>query len=238
MIASKLSKTIVTPSKVASILDWNKIGGAIMSLDINSERIGVAIAEHPNRNNAIYELNPIQTSSKKQVDLASKVIEELETIVKNHKVCAFVINWPLQPEGRMGKSCGKVLHTLDSIANHSTKVLSASRPFTLLDDRIVNHIVKTDDLPPDYWGRSPVFSRVPSPPRDDVLVSSERPRHPTSCDSTVAAELLKNFIDVNFGFPQTRMIPAKNFAARKASIQQDFSSSYDDEVAYFSQNLL
>mmetsp|Transcript_18373 Transcript_18373/g.33310 ORF Transcript_18373/g.33310 Transcript_18373/m.33310 type:complete len:238 (-) Transcript_18373:119-832(-) len=237
MIASKLSKTIVTPSKVASILDWNKIGGAIMSLDINSERIGVAIAEHPNRNNAIYELNPIQASSKKQVDLTSKFIEELATIVKNHKVCAFVVNWPLQPEGRMGKSCGKVLHTLDSIANQSTKVLSASRPFTLLDDRNVNLIIKTDDLPPDYWGRSPVFSRVPSPPRD-VLVSSERPGHRTSCDSTVAAELLKNFIDVNFGFPQTRMIPAKKFAARKASIQQDFSNSYDDEVDNFSQNLL
>mmetsp|Transcript_1950 Transcript_1950/g.2366 ORF Transcript_1950/g.2366 Transcript_1950/m.2366 type:complete len:305 (-) Transcript_1950:33-947(-) len=44
---SQLAKCVVNPSKVASILNWNKAACTIMSLDIRKKDIGVAIAKHP-----------------------------------------------------------------------------------------------------------------------------------------------------------------------------------------------
>lgn len=43
----QLSKYLVNPAKVASILDWNKAKCTIMSLDIRKNKIGIALARHP-----------------------------------------------------------------------------------------------------------------------------------------------------------------------------------------------
>jgi len=103
--------------------------------------------------------------------------ELLEELVKQHSICGFVVGWPLlgAGDGRMGASCGKVLHTLDSLIlpHHNTNTISINRPFTLLDTRPTHHTNNNtnnddddddddDSSIPDKWGRSVTFSRVPS----------------------------------------------------------------------------
>lgn len=114
----------------------------------------------------------------------------LEDLVKHYSICGFVVGWPLlgSGDGRLGASCGKVLHTLESLLIQDTlsyevvsssseeyvakktrpkkrfnSIISINRPFTLLDTRIARNTNNCDDhsSEPDEWGRSVTFSRVP-----------------------------------------------------------------------------
>jgi hypothetical protein len=37
-------------------------------------------------------------------------------ISKDNKVSGFIVGWPLEPSGRPGAACGRVLHILDFLA--------------------------------------------------------------------------------------------------------------------------
>lgn len=165
----RLSPFLATQSRIASILDWKKVGSAILSLDINDDRIGIAVAEHPsqqtiratNYNNpmTVHALDPIQlqhsreemysssrNKKRNRLCLDPSVVQDLESVVQTHKVCAFVVHWPLQPRhnGRVrvtGKHCGRVLHTLDSLVHQSNQIFHNSRPFCLYLSQDDNHSV-------------------------------------------------------------------------------------------------
>ena len=97
------------------------IHSTVMGLDITDERIGVAIARHPSPNNRVAAIEPIPyvTNNKRAYyntrrhDDNERVAAALEQLVKKHKISGFVVGWPLQPDGRPGGPCGKVLHLLD-----------------------------------------------------------------------------------------------------------------------------
>ena len=150
MVATKLSSALVAPSKVANLLDWRKAVGSVMALDITRKSIGMAVATHPDQHAEAVALRPISLMQQqhhhrgegapsssfslykgKKKNLVSKeLISELEAVVRRHRVCAFVVNWPTH-EGRMGEQCGKVLHVLDSVIDQSNSVVTRKRPFTL-----------------------------------------------------------------------------------------------------------
>mmetsp|Transcript_24382 Transcript_24382/g.52569 ORF Transcript_24382/g.52569 Transcript_24382/m.52569 type:complete len:243 (+) Transcript_24382:271-999(+) len=197
MIATKLSSAIVAPSKVANILDWRKAVGSVMGLDITRERIGVAVAEHPELICEPIQLNSISlqqdqggvTSKKNQV--TKDMISELEAAVRQHRVCAFVVNWPVH-EGRMGEQCGKVLQVLDSVIDQSNTVVTRKRPFTLW----CNHATASlDSSPLDEWGRSTVFAKSPTyfPGMNYSSKSATRQESPANA-STVAANVLDEWV--------------------------------------------
>mmetsp|Transcript_16810 Transcript_16810/g.24430 ORF Transcript_16810/g.24430 Transcript_16810/m.24430 type:complete len:247 (-) Transcript_16810:64-804(-) len=202
MTSSKLSKFLTTPSRIGSILDWKRHRCTLLSIDINSERIGAAIAQHPSKSTAIHKLDPLQfnqnVARSKKID--DEIIYRLESIIKDHKVCGFVVAWPLQPDGRFGAPCGKVLHFLDVLMQKSGDFFTEERPFTLMDDRDiprrnVDMSSMKDHAPyPDEWGRSVAFSRAPPFTNDMRYISREQCYHPTSEDSSVAASLLDTFI--------------------------------------------
>jgi len=61
LAAARLSKSLVKPQRIASVLDWKQSAGAIMALDISrNNSIGIAIAAHPAQNATVHTLEPIQ----------------------------------------------------------------------------------------------------------------------------------------------------------------------------------
>jgi RNase H-fold protein (predicted Holliday junction resolvase) len=204
MLATKLSSALVAPSKVANILDWRKAVGAVMALDITRDRIGMAIAEHPENicesvplNSIMLQKNHTQedgatkkTFKRSRVD--KELISELEAAVRQHRVCAFVVNWPIH-EGRMGEQCGKVLQVLDSVIDQSNSVVTRKRPFTLWCN-YANASFET--CPPDEWGRSSDFARDPPTFHPDMKYSSktatDRPSEENA--SVVAAGILDEWM--------------------------------------------
>lgn len=149
--ASSITQMLTTPGKVAHSLDWRKASGSILSLRIVRDRIDLAVASHPSLEEPTMELPsiPLRTHiehNKKVLDEA--VSQELARAVQNFNVCGMVVSWPVQREGWCGKSCGKVLNTLDQIQAANT-----SRPICLYDP---NH----SSPPEDEWGRATLYSET------------------------------------------------------------------------------
>uniref|UniRef100_A0A7S1ZP92 YqgF/RNase H-like domain-containing protein n=1 Tax=Trieres chinensis TaxID=1514140 RepID=A0A7S1ZP92_TRICV len=193
--ATKLGKCFVSPSRVASILDWKAMDSAVMAVDFSGKHVGVAVAGHPARGS----VSCLLTSSEKKSQPSDELFGQLEDLVKEHKVCALVVGWPLQAEGRPGKPCGRVLHVLDRIVQRKGSMLSKARPFTLWDDRSeVTDNDRNDDDVPDEWGRSVSFSCTPSVKHDDqILISKVRYARSDSLtdSSNRATDILSKFLD-------------------------------------------
>ena len=229
MLATKLSSALVSPSKVASILDWRKAVGAVMALDITRERIGIAVAEHPEH---LCESIPLKTislcdqisrKSSRNQGIPKDSLSELEAIVRQHRVCAFIVNWPVH-EGRMGEQCGKVLQVLDSVIGQSNSVVTRKRPFTLWGN---SSNAFSDSCPPDEWGRSADFARAPTYV-PDMSYSSKSVfiKEPSSNGSLVAASVLDDWIKTNWEI-DSKM--GKATAPKKAKNDYFFSTHSVDE---------
>ena len=209
MIApTKLSSTLVNSAKVANLLDWRKAVGSVMALDITQSCVGVAIAEHPEHNVYYTQteiLQPISLLSQQEgyIDGASRkrriksqvnkdLIFDLEAAVRQHRVCGFVVNWPIH-EGRMGEQCGKVLQVLDSVIEQSNSIVTRKRPFTLWCNS-ENISSCTNHQPIDEWGRSSSFAQAPSYHEGMKYSSKSATRHEETNASLVAANVLDEWI--------------------------------------------
>jgi RNase H-fold protein (predicted Holliday junction resolvase) len=166
MASRQLTKVLTTPSKVASALDWKRsTKSTILSLDIQNDRIGMAVASHPSLQSSAKPLDSIRVTRR----INENVKNELNRIVKKHKVCAFVVSWPVQADsGRHGAACGRVLNTLEQIlllspTDGSQSVVQGSpvtpgRPVCLWNTQQSNSKLE-QQIVEDDWGRSPVYSR-------------------------------------------------------------------------------
>lgn len=227
MLATKLSNTMVSPAKVASILDWRKSIGAVMGLDITRKRIGIAIAEHPENFCHSEPVESIslhdQTSPIKSKGITKESLSELEAIVRKNRVCAFVVNWPTN-EGRMGEQCGKVLQVLDSVISQSNSVVTRKRPFTLWGNC---ESASFDSFPPDEWGRSIDFAKAPVYVPDMSYSSKSIMRvETTSHESLVAANVLDDWIKTNW---EIDIKMGRATAPKKAKSEYFFSTHSVDE---------
>ena len=202
MRATKLSSALVPPSKIASILDWRRSIGAVIGFDITMDKIGVAVVEHPeifchSTPLESISLNDKSTSQRSQ-GISTDSLSNLESIVKQHRVCAFVVNWPVN-EGRMGEHCGKVLQVLDSIIGQSNNVVTKSKPFTLwsVHENAPFRLFHTDE-----WGRSADFAKAPvyNSHSPDMRYSSKSVlrREAFLNESLVAANVLDDWIKNNW----------------------------------------
>lgn len=227
MLATKLSSALVSPSKVASKLDWQKAVGVVMGLDISKDRIGIAIAEHPENFFESVPLNSLNInepdSPRKARGISHEALSELEAIVKQHRVCAFVVNWPVN-EGRMGEKCGKVLQVLDSVIDQSNTVVTKRRPFTLWRN---HEDASTDSCSPDEWGRSVTFSKAQSNSPDMTYSSKCVFNCETSPDESIMAScILDSWIKTHWEID--RKI-GKAIAPRKSKGRYFFSTNSVDE---------
>jgi RNase H-fold protein (predicted Holliday junction resolvase) len=121
---------------------------------------------------------PLRTSTKNNRRvLDSAISEELAQAVQKFNVCGMVVSWPVQREGWCGKSCGKVLHTLDQIQ------AVAQRPVCLYDP-------EHSTPPEDEWGRAALYSET----SDKTLhVASEEQYEQDRTVGKVAADIWNDF---------------------------------------------
>lgn len=188
MTSNKLTKLLVTPSNIVSKLNWKKLNGAVLSLDIHKDRIGVAIASHPTVDDDAVALEPIHYHFEGG-KLPESAKRQLEEIVEHHaaNICGVVVSWPLQKDtGHMGASCGRTIHVVEELLEDS-KVFTLNRPLCLWDSE---HATPSD---PDRWGRCAEYNRTSS--KHEHLASVEQYNQ----DENVAAtQVLNDFVRVHW----------------------------------------
>ena len=237
------------------------IHSTVMGLDITDERIGVAIARHPSPNNRVVAIEPIPyvTNNKRAYyntrrhDDNERVAAALEQLVKKHKISGFVVGWPLQPDGRPGGPCGKVLHLLDYLAEDpGPTILYKHRPFALWDLRNLPFNAVEDQLvrchnhecDVDKWGRAKVFSQTPSQSVGSYLYrSSDQFYHPNTNDSKAATLMLKHYMDSHWEPEEEEEEEALRFneAGEDTTAPAQFShdvQTYNEDDMYYKSSLL
>ena len=222
-----------------------------MGLDITDDRIGVSIAQHPSPTNRVTAIEPIPYVSNnkrayyntRRLDDNERVALELERLARKHRISGFVVGWPLQPDGRPGGPCGKVLHLLDYLAEHPNPILYQHRPFALWDLRdipfnaVEDHLVRchNHESDVDKWGRAKVFSRTPSQSVGSYLYrSSDQFYHPNTNDSTAAALMLKHYMDSHWEPEEEEEEDATTASAQFSHDVQ----TYNDDDMYVKSSLL
>jgi len=244
--SSKLSKLIISPTRLANVINWKRASGSTtMCLDISSDRIGLATASHTRTENTVYHLNaiPYRTSPRTLTEVNTKISQTIQEFTKSKKIDGFLVNWPLESDGRFGKPCGKILHLLDFLADQ--KLISKKIPFTLWDGRDVlatshgTRIIKQN--PPDEWGRSITFALKPPKTLTEYKHSENVSNSTTSEDSSDAAVLLEDYINCHFDNDSIEKAQHGKVshvaAAFRKAINYQFDS-YESQGAYIQAQLL
>ena len=154
-----LSHFITSSNEIARALDWSKVAGTVLSISIGKGLINLAVASHPERKEAPRSLPSIPHKTeviKNEKVLSPAVYDELSRIVKDWKVCGMIASWPVQKEGWVGAPCGKVLYTLDQLANPPV----GARPLIDANHKVClwnySHLHSHED----NWGRDPIYAQV------------------------------------------------------------------------------
>lgn len=174
IVTKAITDLLTSPSRVAHSLDWRRASGSILSLRITKNVIELAVASHPSFQEPTMPLPSIPIERTEERIINERVSNELANVMKQHKVCGIVVAWPVKEEGWCGAQCGRVLNVLDQLVTQQTtstasagKVFHDSRPVCLYDS---NHYEPTDD----EWGRTPIYSRTPSPEKTVHVASLEQ----------------------------------------------------------------
>mmetsp|Transcript_8420 Transcript_8420/g.13934 ORF Transcript_8420/g.13934 Transcript_8420/m.13934 type:complete len:233 (-) Transcript_8420:125-823(-) len=229
--SSRLTHFLTAPSKVANALDWKKLSGSVMALNISRDEIGLTLASHPSCNSSepLEQLESIPlhyVTKQNRKCLDADVVASLNNVVQQHKVCGFVVHWPLQKEGRMGASCGRVLHTLDNLLMDSrTPMLSNNRKFCLWDG---SHMPLEND---DAFGRCPLYGRPSTADADFVHVASREQYYQN--DGAVALDVWNDFCQTHW--PElTHSAPVKNDVV----FDEAWLDDYEENGAYLEASAL
>jgi len=197
-------RVLASPSKIANALDWRRsTGGAIATLDIHADRIGVRISQHPkntpSRKRPLQHYSSLPVSPRGRTKIPESTRQQLSELVHQHKVCGFVVFWPLQQDtGLMGAACGRTLYAIEellqddvrsssSTTTTSRPVFAPNRPFCLWD-------VGTAPAPTaDAFGRSPLYARTSK--KTKHVASIEQYHHDESLESS---GIWENFVRIHW----------------------------------------
>jgi RNase H-fold protein (predicted Holliday junction resolvase) len=180
-VQKTLTHFLTTPHRIASSLDWKKLTGSVLAMNISSERIGLCLSSHPTHGDAPVTLQDIplklETRNGKRV-VSSQTMSRLQDLVQQNKVCGILVGWPVQANGRLGAPCGKVLHALDSLVANS-HILTPDRPFCLWDGLHVEEEIS------DSFGRLSSYGKKYDFPKMVHIASEEQyvpARNLVACD--------------------------------------------------------
>ena len=192
-VNNNLMKYLAAPARVASKMDWKR--SAVLAVDIGQDCIGMAVAPHPTSDQPIRTLEPLRVTHERQGNrrvLSRACVNTMANIVQEHQVCALLVSWPVQHEGRCGKPCGQVLHALDSLVEESNSIVNNHRPVCLWDDRHV----KAQSF--DEFGRTPGFAKTDIPKSKTVHRASQEQYQHHDCSSAVAAKVWQDFCQTHW----------------------------------------
>jgi len=188
MVINKLAKLLVAPSKIVSKLNWKKANGAVLSLDIHKDKIGMAIASHPTMDDEAVALEPIYYHFEAG-KLPETTKQRLEDVVEQHEndICGIVVSWSLQKDtGHMGASCGRTIHVIEELLEE-TNVFTPDRPLCFWDSE---HPHPSEE---DEWGRCALYTRTSS--KHEHLASVEQYNQDQNVDAT---EVWNDFVRVHW----------------------------------------
>lgn len=158
-VATSLLQKLSPPSKIASSLDWRKAaGGAVLTLNIHTDRIGLRLAHHPSLGEPSESLDDLPLGCKSHIDDSTR--QHLSNLVQEHNVCGLVVSWPVQHDtGKLGYAAGRALWTLEQLVNDNHHASSAlkNRPVCLWDGQHV----QLSNQRADMWGRNPEYANTP-----------------------------------------------------------------------------
>jgi len=246
MPSTKLTKCIVAPYRISRILEWNKSKGSVMALDIGHKRVGIALTGHSSKSGAIFQYVPIDyREGKNRNKNKDFILREVDRIIENNQVCAFVVSWPVKPNGKVGKSCGRVLHVLDHLANNTKPLLSQNRPFSLWEEEVP---VDRKDLV-DKWGRSELFSRIPSIHQKIYSSKGMGDDIYNEGSSLTASSMLHDFMNTrcredcqeeqyHINDPITNTVDATYFHGIGSSIDEHYLDDYESHGTYIQPSIL
>lgn len=199
-------KVLTTPSRVASSLDWRKaLGGAILTMSIHSDKIDMAVAQHPSIGKPVKTLPPLKLEKKGRV-VPQDSRRRLSDIVKEQHICAFVVSWPVQPDnGKMGYAAGRTVWTLEELlksttttgSSSSSKTTTTSNSTTISPNRPVcfwdGSRSTTQKGVADMWGRNPDYATT----TDKTLHLASMEQYHTD-DAIVVSQVWDDFMKVNW----------------------------------------
>jgi hypothetical protein len=231
-MASKklLSQFLTTPSKVASALDWKKASGSIMSLKIDSDTLSLNLAQHPSikQDCRLVQSIPIkyEVRNNRKV-LVSSVTDALLDIIQANKVCGFVVDWPVQREGRIGASCGRVLHLLDNLLE--SQMMSPNRKVCLWDGE---HVPMEKE---DQWGRCIAYGRKCD--KTEHVASRDQYKDTTS---THVTHVWRDFSQVHWPefYERKGALTSVSTPKSRAHHNDAWRESYDNEGTYLHASCL
>jgi hypothetical protein len=195
-----LRRALTRPAKVASALDWKKVSGSVLSLEIHSDRIGMCVASHPSYGQSCDTLEPIYFSRQhKHLTITGDCKLCLSDVIHDYNVCGMVVGWPLQQDtGKMGAACGRVLFALEELLKLSNDcepvVLSPNRPLCLWDS--AHHHSDDgfqDDQKVDEFGRDASLCRTSN---KEIYIASKERYHED--EKMVAAKVWDDFRRVHW----------------------------------------
>lgn len=169
MGSKSITKLLSSPGRVATILDWRKQTGSVLSLHLGVVSIDLAVMSHPSQQARIQPLPSIPTefeTRENQKILGPRVLRELSDVVRHWKVCGMVVSWPVQKEGWCGAACGKVLWALDQIARE-TDIVTKNRLVCLWDGHHFH-------LSEDEWGRIALYGSPRDVQKESYFASKEQ----------------------------------------------------------------
>lgn len=133
--SKQLMRVLSTPLRVANALDWRRsAGGAIATLDVHADRIGVRISQHPKPPEhstssssssssswskgglPVLSQHSLLISPRGRFEIPNSTRQQLSDLVHHHAVCGFVVSWPIQEDtGLMGAACGRTLFAIEEL---------------------------------------------------------------------------------------------------------------------------
>ena len=152
--------------------------------------------------------------------LSPHIIKSLQQVAQEHKVCGVVVAWPLQRDGRMGAPCGKVLHALDSLVEHSA-FLTNNRPFCLWDGGHVQPELA------DSWGRCSSYGNDYTLNQKQHVASQE---HYVPATNMVASDIWNDFCRTHWPeFYQRGQEASKTKHNKSSFSEDDFDEEYFED---------
>ena len=206
-MSAKLLKVLTKPAKISSALDWTKVTGSILSMDIHRDRIGLAIASHPSFGESV-KVETISIPNRRGI-IDSTAKAKLIEVIKENRVCGIVVSWPLQQDTkRLGAACARVLNTLEALLEDSSSSTAATlnRPLCLWD---VNHTLPEVE---DEWGRCASYGG--STTNKSLHLASQEQYFQD--ENIVALRVWNDFMNAHW--PQFRIKPSSKSASSGDSL--------------------
>eukprot|EP00531_Pseudo-nitzschia_arenysensis_P004810 CAMPEP_0116135142 /NCGR_PEP_ID=MMETSP0329-20121206/11033_1 /TAXON_ID=697910 /ORGANISM="Pseudo-nitzschia arenysensis, Strain B593" /LENGTH=264 /DNA_ID=CAMNT_0003629923 /DNA_START=56 /DNA_END=850 /DNA_ORIENTATION=+ len=231
----QLMSVLTTPSKIANALDWRKAtGGAIATLDIHADRIGVRISQHP-QNNSKRRKYSLPVSPRGRTRIPESTRQQLSQLVHDHKVCGFIVSWPIQEDtGLMGAACGRTLYAIEELfrndigsssssssSNNNPEtnqglVFTPNRPLCLWEAAAGAHKMATADS----FGRSSLYARTSD--KTEHLASKEQYHQD---EAVVVSEIWDDFVKTHWPEIDRAKKEKKNLSTIQNHSQEEVSAT-------------